>query len=551
VKSALQRFFFPVSLAIVAFAVIVAGGFARLAQAPRSQDAPVPPSAPTAAPATSPAPSQPDQQQLARGLQLYAANCAICHGDQGLGDGTAAYLLYPKPRNFSDGQFRITSTKTGLPSDADILQILRRGMPGSAMPSWGHLPAADLDALVLAVRELAIRGKAQQLMATSKSMKPDRATKLAHSLLDSGAVMPLPPAPAPAEIDLKRGQEVYNANCAACHDVDGRGRNKRDLTDNLGRPIFARDFTAGIFKGGADSEALARRIVRGMPGSPMPAAAEMPAKDLWSLVAYMQTFIKPGAQERVEQIQRTLAAARVDTALNNDPQAAVWSKAQSTFIPIMPLWWRDDRIEGVNVAAVHDGKRLAIRLSWDDATINDLAAATESFTDGAAIQLGADENPPLFAMGSLGAPVQISYWKASRQRDSSNRELAEDVEYPNAAHPDMSAPDFETAADARNIVATTHPSSPTESLSATGFGTLSPRLGAPPQSAQGGARRTDTGWSVVFLQEITVNAQSEDAIVALKPGTAISIAFGAWDGAAGDRNGQKSVSIWHRLQLEP
>ena len=28
------------------------------------------------------------------------------------------------------------------------------------------------------------------------------------------------------------------------------------------------------------------------------------------------------------------------------------------------------------------------------------------------------------------------------------------------------------------------------------------------------------------------------------------IAFAAWDGAKNDRNGQKSVSIWHRLDLE-
>jgi hypothetical protein len=30
----------------------------------------------------------------------------------------------------------------------------------------------------------------------------------------------------------------------------------------------------------------------------------------------------------------------------------------------------------------------------------------------------------------------------------------------------------------------------------------------------------------------------------------LSIAFAVWDGASNDRNGQKSVSIWHRLDLE-
>jgi hypothetical protein len=30
----------------------------------------------------------------------------------------------------------------------------------------------------------------------------------------------------------------------------------------------------------------------------------------------------------------------------------------------------------------------------------------------------------------------------------------------------------------------------------------------------------------------------------------LSVAFAVWDGASNDRNGQKSVSIWHRLDLE-
>ncbi|MBI3696090.1 MAG: nitrate oxidoreductase subunit beta [Acidobacteria bacterium] len=32
----------------------------------------------------------------------------------------------------------------------------------------------------------------------------------------------------------------------------------------------------------------------------------------------------------------------------------------------MPLWWRDDRVEGVEVRAVHDGHKLAIELAWKD-----------------------------------------------------------------------------------------------------------------------------------------------------------------------------------------
>jgi mono/diheme cytochrome c family protein len=510
------------------------------------QDAGTPAAEAMTAPTTAPTDAQ-RQATLQRGLALYAGSCAACHGDRGVGDGPAAYLLYPKPRNFADGQFRITSTKSGLPSDADLMGVLRRGMPGSAMPSWGHLLEPDLRALVLAVRELAVQGKSAQLMSSSKSMKPERALKVAHSLLDPGATDPLPAQPPADQLDLARGQALYATNCAACHDADGRGRNKRDLTDNAGLPVFARDFTAGVFKGGSDADSIARRIVRGMPGSPMPAAAEMPAADLWSLVAYVQTFVKPGAQARVEQVYRNLVARRVADDLTTDPAAPVWDGVESAFIPIMPLWWRDERVEGVHVAAVHNGKQIAIRLAWDDATRNDLAVDPQSFTDGAALQLAAAENPPLFAMGQKDVLVNIWHWKATRQRDADTGRSAINEQYPNAPRDDHGVPDFQTAADAGNLVATTRPAGSVECLLSGGFGTLTSRSLAH-QTARGGARRTGTGWRIVFLHDLGAEEGADE--IRLEPGGAVSIAFAAWDGALGDRAGQKSVSIWHRLSLE-
>ena len=35
----------------------------------------------------------------------------------------------------------------------------------------------------------------------------------------------------------------------------------------------------------------------------------------------------------------------------------------------------------------------------------------------------------------------------------------------------------------------------------------------------------------------------------LAPGTASFVAFAAWDGAAGDRNGQKSITAWIPLEV--
>jgi hypothetical protein len=37
-------------------------------------------------------------------------HCAACHGTNGDGNGPASVWLYPKPRDFSAGQFKIKST---------------------------------------------------------------------------------------------------------------------------------------------------------------------------------------------------------------------------------------------------------------------------------------------------------------------------------------------------------------------------------------------------------------------------------------------------------
>jgi DMSO reductase family type II enzyme heme b subunit len=53
---------------------------------------------------------------------------------------------------------------------------------------------------------------------------------------------------------------------------------------------------------------------------------------------------------------------------------------------------------------------------------------------------------------------------------------------------------------------------------------------------------------VVFVRDL---APGRDGDVEFAPGQTVHVAIAVWDGSAGDRNGQKSVTIWHRLELEP
>jgi len=89
----------------------------------------------------------PSDSQVARGRDLYRANCASCHGDNGQGDGPAGIVLTPKPRNF-----HVTEGWTNGPKISQIYLTLQEGIVRNGMASYGYLPPADRFALIHYVR---------------------------------------------------------------------------------------------------------------------------------------------------------------------------------------------------------------------------------------------------------------------------------------------------------------------------------------------------------------------------------------------------------------
>ena len=78
--------------------------------------------------ATNPMPD--DSDSLARGASLYATHCASCHGDGGMGDGTAGAALDPKPAPVAHS--------SQMMSDAYLFwRVSEGGVPfQTAMPVW-------------------------------------------------------------------------------------------------------------------------------------------------------------------------------------------------------------------------------------------------------------------------------------------------------------------------------------------------------------------------------------------------------------------------------
>ena len=99
------------------------------------------------------------------GEQLFARNCAACHGENGNGKGLAAQFLFPKPRDLRAGRFRLVSTSNGVPTLDDMIAVLRRGMPGSSMPPWSHLGDEQIRQLAEYVLGLRRQGAKEILLA--------------------------------------------------------------------------------------------------------------------------------------------------------------------------------------------------------------------------------------------------------------------------------------------------------------------------------------------------------------------------------------------------
>jgi mono/diheme cytochrome c family protein len=100
-----------------------------------------------------------DGWRLKEGRNLYMQHCLHCHGVSGDGNGPTARFLNPRPRDYRQGVFKFKSTQAPFkPAHADLVRVLKEGIPGTYMPSFVLLGDEKLGMIVDYVRWLSIRG---------------------------------------------------------------------------------------------------------------------------------------------------------------------------------------------------------------------------------------------------------------------------------------------------------------------------------------------------------------------------------------------------------
>jgi mono/diheme cytochrome c family protein len=286
------------------------------------------------------------------GGALYQKLCAQCHGEAGDGNGVAAPRLLPRPRDFTAGKFKVRTTPNGaLPTDSDLLAVIREGMPYTSMPAWSHLADAQLRELVAAV----------------KGFAPDFADPARRP-----TPIEIPKAPEPTPESAAQGREVYERiGCGACHGALGRGdgTSAPGLKDDWGHPIRPADLTKRwTFRGGPTREDIYRTFTTGMNGTPMPSFAEsLSDEERWRLVDYIASLDprdEPGYAEllRVQWSDEELDLGRGPELFAAAPPAYFAVVGQVT----EPGRAFHPSANGLEVRAVYNRREIAFLLSWHD-----------------------------------------------------------------------------------------------------------------------------------------------------------------------------------------
>jgi cytochrome c oxidase cbb3-type subunit 2 len=218
---------------------------------------------------------------IARGKEVYEQNCVGCHGVNGDGNGpSAAFMTDQRPRNFTFGVFKFKHTDGPLPTDADLLRTITRGVSGSAMPAWFELPLED---------RLAVIQYIKYVLAADLSDPGYPYLYFVEEPLGALLEVGEPPAPSPALV--ARGGEVWEqAKCWECHGRTGAGDGEKaaGLRDDWGFTVVPANLTRGQFKSGPTVTDIYRTISVGLNGTPMPAFKNaFSEEDRWALAYYV------------------------------------------------------------------------------------------------------------------------------------------------------------------------------------------------------------------------------------------------------------------------
>jgi len=420
------------------------------------------------------------------GEEIYQFRCAVCHGENGAGDGPAAEFVHPRPRDFTQGLFKYKTSPAELPPrDEDLFNIIKHGLTGTSMVGWSDLLTdVQIRNLAVVIKRFDISGTWAPENAEDEDFDDD------GHYLGPNVTAVSRQEPTDAQVpysanSISLGNEIFLENCKKCHGVEGRGNitSGKFLEDDFGYRTWARDLTkpwtwrmTGSVSGNDQQSRdesvrnIYTRLSVGMPGTPMPAhrAANdeeedaISLEDRWNVANYTYSLRSdtsaPGERAVIEGVE---VASELPSSVDDE----VWRTAPATTLKLVPNIIKEERLftplnDAITIRVLYNDIEIAFLLEVNDRTDSRPGGPVVTqlpdedspmYSDAIAIQFPKEgayttapvEKPP-YSHGDAAHPTTIWYWNAGavEPRIESRATLLDAMGSDNKMLPRTSGSDF-------------------------------------------------------------------------------------------------------------
>src|SRR5213594_975884 len=495
-------------------------------------------------------PAMPAAEDIEAGKRVYFTKCVWCHGVDGGGDGPSADRLWPRPRNFNQGTFKIRHTASGeLPlPQMDLFQTVTHGLPGSAMPSWEGILSEDQRRQVIAF-------VTSQLV---KDRKFDDKETETFTVLQLDSLKPIPPSKESLE---KGAQLVVDKKCIECHGVDGHGDgNAFNLKDDWGFPIQPASWhKCWNFRGSRqdpyDVKNIFRTFSTGVNGTPMPSFADNTTiEERWHIANFVQSLcerekegdpfsplLQMDPQTAKPKTNFVVPSAPIEGEIPADPNDKKWQDRPRRIIGMGGQITHKprnfvNRIDDLWIQSVYNKNEIAFLFRWDD--------RRKSQVEPGVTVVPIEEAPPVAGEANSIAAKQNTYTVYSD---------AVAIQFPakwqEYAPPEK--PRFLHGEEKRHVDLWKWEADGTlKAYTGSGWDKpLEERPGATEKLKLVKGEFKDGRWTVLMTRPL--HTDDKDADVQFETGKYIPTVFFAWDGHNGDAGLKMAVSAFYYTILEP
>jgi mono/diheme cytochrome c family protein len=480
--------------------------------------------------------------QRESGKKLYLQYCSQCHGDKGDGEGYAAPHLYPRPRNFTAGKFKVRTTPNGaLPTHQDLVNVIKRGMPYTSMPAWPALSDQQVSDLAHFITTFSAD-------FSNRENVPQPVT--------------FPSAPTATSQSIELGKKLYaDTGCLKCHGNLGRGDGPSapTLMDEFGQPIRAANLTQSwTFRGGSSREDIFRTMTTGLNGTPMPSFTDsLTTEQRWAITDFIVSLSGSDGPAYTNLVVATFIPDQIDLKKG----AASFESARVARFPIVGQIMEPGRAfhpptTSVTVRAIYDAESIAFLVRWHN------MSAEKTGKNGPLLPVPPEEEES--APGGAGAektgtnpfgdaevaPAQKTEKDPFAEETAPAAPASEfsdavSIQIPSAVPTGARKPYFIFGDTQNSVDLWFFDLARPDPLQFTGRGSADI---APNDTGDlTGVASYDQGeWSVIFKRPLRPTSGAP-----FSPGGFMPIAFSVWDGFSRERGNRRGLTVWHSVYLEP